>query len=144
MVYLILAAGAAFALIALYRFFCKASPREVKATLLAAAALGIALAALFLSVTGRLPAALAILAALWPLAAAWLRNRAPSAAAPAQRPGPMTEKEAYDVLGLPFGAKEADIRAAHLRLMKKLHPDQAGSGWLAQKINAARDLLLQR
>jgi curved DNA-binding protein CbpA len=54
----------------------------------------------------------------------------------------MTRDEAYQVLGLKAGASEADIRAAHHRLMRAAHPDAGGSDWLAARINQARDMLL--
>jgi len=56
----------------------------------------------------------------------------------------MTRDEAYQVLGLQPGATEAEIRAAHLRLMRSAHPDSGGSDWLATRINQARDVLLGR
>jgi hypothetical protein len=61
---------------------------------------------------------------------------------PARRSGTMTREEAYQVLGLKAGASEADIRAAHHRLMRAAHPDAGGSDWLAARINQARDMLL--
>jgi len=65
-----------------------------------------------------------------------------SSAPPPRRQGNMTPEEAYQVLGLRPGASEADIRAAHHRLMRTAHPDSGGSDWLATRINQARDVLL--
>jgi hypothetical protein len=55
-----------------------------------------------------------------------------------------TEKQALDILGLKSGASEPEIRAAHRRLIKAVHPDQGGSAELAARINQAKDLLLKK
>lgn len=58
--------------------------------------------------------------------------------------GAMSQEEAYQVLGLEPGAAEAAIRQTHRALMKKLHPDQGGSTYLASRVNQAKDVLLNR
>jgi DnaJ domain len=58
--------------------------------------------------------------------------------------GAMDEATAYSILGLPPGAGADEIKAAHRRLMTKLHPDHGGSGYLAAQLNQAKDFLLSR
>lgn len=65
----------------------------------------------------------------------WYRNRIPA------RPA-MTETEALALLELPIGADADRIRAAHRRLILRVHPDQGGSTDLARRVNLARDTLL--
>ena len=87
-----------------------------------------------------------------PLLEAYLDRRTPDwrhhaqarAAGGTADPGVMDERTALEILALQPGASEAEIKAAHRRLMARLHPDHGGSSYLASQLNRARDFLLQQ
>ena len=77
---------------------------------------------------------------------AWRQDAQGDAAGGKRRAAPsgkMTSEEAYQILGLQPGATTDEIGRAHRALMKKLHPDQGGSTYLAARVNEAKDTLLR-
>src|SRR4029078_6453921 len=66
-------------------------------------------------------------------------GEAPGAAPRTQSSGQITRGGGHEAVALEHGASEYEIRAAHRRLMKKVHPDQGGSDYLAARINEAKD-----
>ena len=55
----------------------------------------------------------------------------------------MTHAEARALLEVPIDATPEEIRAAHRRLVARVHPDVGGSADLTRRVNAARDTLLR-
>jgi hypothetical protein len=72
------------------------------------------------------------------LGADWRKAQAP----PRGPRTDMTRDEALAILGLASAATEDEIRAAHRRLILRVHPDAGGSADLAARINRAKDVLL--
>jgi DnaJ-domain-containing protein 1 len=56
----------------------------------------------------------------------------------------LNQPEACAVLGVGPAASALEINAAWRRLIAQVHPDKGGSADLAQRVTAARDLLLAR
>ncbi|HKT14510.1 MAG TPA: molecular chaperone DnaJ [Allosphingosinicella sp.] len=98
---------------------------------------GIAAALFLLGVrfitTGRLLAGAALIAG----AILWAAYRRPS-----RKPPAMPVEDARALLGLGPEADLAAIRAAHRRLIARVHPDAGGSAELANRVNVARDTLI--
>jgi DnaJ-domain-containing protein 1 len=108
-------------------------------------AVGLAVLSLLSLRTGRFDVAMGL--AIAAVAVASYGRREGSATGrkpPPASPGKMGTEEAYRVLGLPAGASEEEIKAAHRRLMLRAHPDLGGSNYLAAKLNEAKDVLLGR
>ncbi|MFN3236209.1 MAG: DnaJ domain-containing protein [Pseudomonadales bacterium] len=55
---------------------------------------------------------------------------------------PMSYEQALDILGLTGQPSAAEIKAAHRKMIQKLHPDRGGSTLLAKQVNEAKQVLL--
>lgn len=88
----------------------------------------------------KLLAALAIAVAGW-----WLWKGPKSSWTDGKgRPVPSDdERSALATLGLLPGARAEEIRAAHRRLLRNVHPDHGGTADLTRRVNDARDILLR-
>jgi TPR repeat protein len=56
----------------------------------------------------------------------------------------MTRQEALEVLDLTAEASKREVQASYIRLMQRIHPDAGGSNYFAKKLNAAKQVLLDR
>jgi len=70
------------------------------------------------------------------------RGGADTAPPPASGAGAMGRAEAARLLGVAEDADEATVKAAHRRLMLKVHPDHGGTAELAARLNDAKKTLL--
>jgi DnaJ family protein C protein 19 len=148
--WLVLGGACLFLLLGAGEGFSRARISTLKALLFWIAALGGLTLGTLLLLTGRGAGAIGTLILFGPLAWSWWRQGSPPGIGRGTPPprassrAGMSPDEALAVLGLKAGASLAEIKAAHLRLMRGAHPDNGGSDWLATRINQARDTLLRR
>ncbi|MDG1709435.1 MAG: hypothetical protein P8H03_11770 [Emcibacteraceae bacterium] len=104
------------------------------------------ISAFFILIKGNIPVAgvLATAAVLSWQGSLWtyLRSKAGGVGVEQKPEQAMTRKEALEILELSGAPTPDEIKAAHHKLMKKIHPDQGGSGYFAAKLNQAKDILL--
>lgn len=69
----------------------------------------------------------------------------PSRPVAAQAPTPkMSRQKALEILGVGEDATEREINDRYRELMRRVHPDQGGSAYLATELNEAKRVLLGR
>lgn len=112
-------------------------------------AIGLVGLAVYMALVGRLAAAVPFVMGAWVaynrfrrIQQAW--RQATGKPKPAASDSQIGREEAYEILGLKPGASTTEINAAYKNLMQKLHPDKEGTEYLAQKVNLARDTLLDK
>jgi DnaJ family protein C protein 19 len=147
-------------LLLLLRGYVQAHPTALAKGFRRSGGILLGLAALALGLTGRVGLAFLLATGSWVLLFGgpppWVQqnpNYGPGgntgagggqrSADPPRGSSSMTRAEALRVLGLEPSANEADIRAAHRRLIQQTHPDKGGTTYLAAKINEAKDVLLK-
>lgn len=54
----------------------------------------------------------------------------------------MTVEQAREILGVDEGATRKQVIDAYKELIRKIHPDQGGSDYLAAQVNRAKEILL--
>lgn len=132
-------------------------PEQRRGRILTTALWSILGVALLLVATGRAPWLVAAIAALGPLLKGlvslavralpllpvWLKSRQRKAEGSPTPPLVNDVNEAYLLLGLKPGATKEEVIQAHKKLIQKNHPDRGGNDYLAGKLNAAKDLLLE-
>jgi DnaJ domain len=134
-----------FALLSLSASEGKLGRKHAENTIFGALAVG---AVVFVTIRAGVPWLGLALALLWAAAKRFAGNDRRTSAGPKASAPPkavsegMTRAEAYEVLGLAPGASPEQILTEYRRLMKKVHPDQGGTTYLAARLNQAKDVLL--
>lgn len=150
--------GIVFGALYLVRWFLTTPAENVAATIRKSLWLLLGLGLIVLAVSGRLNIIFAFIGSAIPLIARHLPNvlrllgivktiktaqeKPQQPAAPATQQ--MSQKEAFDILGLTEDATQEQVLEAHKRLMQKLHPDKGGSTHLASQLNQAKATLLKK
>ncbi len=149
MTYILLTIGIIVTLAAGYRFLTRANRKQIGTLIVVIGTLAVSGLVFLLAITGRLPAIIGGVAALWPLIySVWESHKNVNREERiyndiSKSPINMSTSEAREILGVEDNASAEEIETAYKSLMKKIHPDSGGSDWMTKKINAARDRLLK-
>ncbi|MCC3860475.1 hypothetical protein [Pseudemcibacter aquimaris] len=144
---LILLLGAGISYYAISNYM-KTQPEKFNDTFRKVLAIALGAMAFIILIKGNIPVAgvLAVAAALSWQGTLWsyLRSKAGVEQPKPKYDSKMSREEALEILELQGNPTPDDIKAAHHRLMMKIHPDQGGSGYFAAKLNQAKDILLNK